>query len=997
MTQTSEQTGGHQGLTLNGGRLTARPGDDLYLYTFTTSGGRLPGIGRRGCFISGPNSFPAKVTDRRGPQISISLVADKPLKASLSGRFVAAPLAQPPAPKAEDLAAAGQPGPAGAAGFLDGGDGWLMSATEAAGWKQSFFDSGHWPTIGRSELAAEISESAGINFIWRQKPDEQAATARAAADYLAGLGSLLILGDAPADLEPLADLTPSLSGEELPGRDAVFAGPAQPGTPLHPISIYTKAAEAAQAHELEIARLRNSLNDLKSEEGSLKAGLGRWEDLAALEADFSALAQKTAQYAQSWDRARDEAESARLAWAEARTAVESGRKSLLGLFKSGPNAKALAREESSRQTLEAAESAMAVVRREEEQTLQQARQLEKRLTETRLESENWRPKNELEAGLAALKTSLDQTGGLLAAALNRARPVPADFLKGRLVLALAEPQWDKARPPAEGEAGLHPPAFKDEPGEALAARRFQSVLLLCSRCPDHRRKKYIAGLVLAAEKHLAVIGDFTLWPVWSGQAPPTPGNPGRKSWNSFIVAEDADEVKTFLAKGFLCDQSLPALPPGSPRPARLEQRPEHPPALADAPKEPKEAVMEAAAPDITRLPGRLVSPPAAAPAGPLQAPDVQGLGLRARGEMGPANPVSALCAARAAAAFAADYEGPGPAAIIVTASQAQAALARLMLADLGLPAGRVFTGEPTDFDHWPKVPLVIADPAFEAPHATHPWAWPSYGQGRLMRAWLLARDKFWLLGRGRWLERLPSRAPLAIMWRRAEGGEEAEGPADAANLRQSIARLTANQAPLFWEALDKAKEDIWLIAPALEAFWWRPLEEHFWAAARRGVKVTLLVSPPGRDMDSQYAAKAIRTMFAYGGRVHLAQGLPGFMALIDKAHLTWGNLRNSPQPARIWSGLASAVLPLAGPEISRILQIDLINEKMDRGGGLKICRDCGWPLVLVNQDKVRGLNDDQPLKTACLKGCGGAAALRRLDGEEARSRVITGGAEESGK
>ncbi len=76
----------------------------------------------------------------------------------------------------------------------------------------------------------------------------------------------------------------------------------------------------------------------------------------------------------------------------------------------------------------------------------------------------------------------------------------------------------------------------------------------------------------------------------------------------------------------------------------------------------------------------------------------------------------------------------------------------------------------------------------------------------------------------------------------------------------------------------------------------------------------------------------------------------------------------------------SVEIPRGGPALTEILQLGLIGEKMSRPGrGLKTCRRCGWPLLLINQDRINGFRDDQPLRLACLNGCRGSGAPRRLD------------------
>jgi hypothetical protein len=160
------------------------------------------------------------------------------------------------------------------------------------------------------------------------------------------------------------------------------------------------------------------------------------------------------------------------------------------------------------------------------------------------------------------------------------------------------------------------------------------------------------------------------------------------------------------------------------------------------------------------------------------------------------------------------------------------------------------------------------------------------------------------------------------------------------------------------------------------------LEEHFLAAMRRRVQVTILSSPPGPQQDREYPSAAIRTLSAYGCSIHLAVGLPGFMAVVDGAHFTWGHFIEGSQGAHIWGGLKSAELPQAAPVIAEILQVKTINERLGRkSGGLKNCNICGWPMVLINEENMRGYGDEQPLKVGCLGEHSGKYP-RRLDERE---------------
>ncbi|MDR2946525.1 MAG: hypothetical protein LBV79_07270, partial [Candidatus Adiutrix sp.] len=624
---------------LERGRLTARPGLDRYVYAFPAPVSGAPAPGCRGWFRSGPHAFPARIIDRRGPVLSLSLAADKPLGSALSGSFAPNPPPEELAVNLDDSLTR----PAGAALFLDPQEGWVMSAAEAAGHSGSAFEARFWPQVAGDEVAQKLSPT-GLTFVWSPQPEKTpAAVVALAGHFRQKFATVLILADAPAELGPLAGLC---------GENAVFLGEAAPDTPLHSLSMYTKAERAREAREREQADLRNQLALLKRDEAGVKARLTLWEDLEALERRFADLGREVARFRNEWERVRRETAEAGTAWEEARTALDNSGQGLLGwLRKGGPDPKAARREEQARQAVDSAETAMRTVRREEENALEEAARLEQRLRQARQDSEKWLGRAELATELADLRGRQETAEAQLRAALSLAPLSPEKFAEGAgVVLALT----------ADVQSG-----------EILAGKRFPAVLALTGHPPDHDGRRRLAALVGSAEEHLVIFGDFTFWPIWSGRAPMLPDS-DTPAWSSLMLAGEEDVFKLFLAEGGLFTPQ--ALPAGGPALSAL--------------------------------------------------PSGRGLGLRALGEIGPANPVSALGAARAAAKFAASYKGDGPAVIVLTASAAQAGLIERLLLDLKAPAGKIFCGQPQDFIHWPPVPLVILEPAFEAPHLSHPWAWP---------------------------------------------------------------------------------------------------------------------------------------------------------------------------------------------------------------------------------------------------------------------------------
>jgi hypothetical protein len=766
----------------------------------------------------------------------------------------------------------GRPAPPGAALFLDPQEGWLWSATEAASHKTSLYEPELWPAVARRDLPGRLA-AGGISFVWLQAPDPEGATPRLLAEYfLKAEGRLLVVGDRPADLEPLAG---------LPG--ALFTGPAGPDSPLSHIALAPELARRQAAREAGLAEGQRRLAELRSAEAAQRSRLSLWTDLDELERRFKDLGQDLQERSREWTRSRAAAAEQQSAWEAAARKTE-------GLWARLSRSQAQAEEQKLRQALETAEAAVREVRRAEEAALAEARNLEERLSRERRESTAWPARADLAADLDRLSGEQQAAAEALAAEAARPLPEPDQLIsEAPLVLALAE-------------------------GLAEFGRLFPAVLRLASLRPDPPARRQLAGLVLNAERHLVIIGDFTFWPVWSGRAP---GNSeDRPAWRGFKVAEEENELREFLAAGGLFQPARPKV--SAPRLARLELGTGPADASADA--------------------------SVGAPAG---APVATGLGLRALGEMGPVNPASALAVARAALDFArARPEGPAgpPAALILTASPAQGRLINLMLEDLGAPPGQIIAGEPQAFNGWPRAPLVILEPAFETPHHSHPWAWPTFGRWRLQLAWALAAEEIWLAGREDWLRRLPTAAPLAALWRAAAPGRVPPPALRTKNLR----------------ILSQARSEIWAFLPAPGAGWWPAWETLLLDAAGRGLAVTVLTPPPGPEDDSDFIGAALRKLGTHHCAVGLASGFPGFLAALDNRHLIWG--AEGPD-------FQSGPLPLAAPFLAEILQLQLIIKKISRrGGGLKACRRCGRPLVLVNQTQLRGLGDEQPLQVGCL-GC----------------------------
>lgn len=911
-------------LELGGGRLTSHPGRDLYFYTFQLPGGQSFPIGRRGDFIWGQKVYPARVADLNGPHLSLCITAPQNPGKTIEGQFHPKPLPKIITP---DLTPKGGPTLPGLELFFDPTDGWVMQATEAAGDKCPKFSPKFWPLTPREELPSRLS-TVGPTFLWSQKPDPDSTTALSLIHHFLNQNwRCLVLADNPRLLETLAQLP-----------QAIFLAPTPDHSPLEFKCIYTLVKKATLQIEKEIDGKREELRLNQQRIVSCKAAMEQWHDLNTLESRFVDLGREVAALRAGWDQVYQQAESSHILWEEAQIKLEKSCRGFLGFGQKSPGHQQVSLEKSRRLELEETERALKTVKAEEKKCLEEARRLESRLYQTRLEAKNWRSLEELKPEMDKLKGQQETLAGTIASFLTRPQPQLQDFIHSRLILSL----------------------LGDVPEEGLnllSGQEFETIIILSSTPPDHQGRQYLATLARWATKHLVVLGDFTFWPIWGGGTIPRISEGNQEAWANLLVAEEADASKTFMATDGLFNPHHEYDIPG-PALARLELAPL---TLDSKPRTPKYrsimASVDDGKPKIETLPLTLDLPQF------LDEP--VGLGLRALGELGPANPASALITAQAALNFALQGKREGPAVIIITPSEAQSQLIQLVLQDLKAPPGLIFTGLPQHFHHWPQVPLVILETAFEAPHRGHPWAWPAYGRSRLAWAWRLAAEQLWLAGRQGWMSQLPAQSPLASLWNKAK--------------TVIIPTTSTGKTPSFWDTLDRAKNEIWAILPTFAPFWWRPLESHFLAAANRRVKVKLMVTTPLTEEARKYTGQVIQTLTTSGCHVNLATGFPGFMAVVDGTHFTWGNLTDSPPGINIWTGINSAILPATGPELAQLLQLELIIKHLGRrGGGLKTCPQCGWAQVLINSPTYRGFSDDQPLKIGCLGQCQSRRDIRDL-------------------
>ncbi|MGL4207748.1 MAG: hypothetical protein ACRCTY_00015, partial [Candidatus Adiutrix sp.] len=820
---------------LEEGHLVASPGQDIYLYNFVVNTGPWPKISAKGQFTCPHGTFTARLIDRQGPQLCLAIYADKVLGRCVGGKFQTAPTGLTELKKSSELL--------GANIFLDPHDGWAISVAESSGQNKRNLDL-IWPQITLSNLNEQIPK--GISFIWRQNPQphtnpimglvtDLVTSAPTGDNPSEGATTtdgpspprILIVGDSPTVLEPLCTL-----------KSALFLGPAPPKSPLYHLSLYTKAALNLVARDELISSLRNKLSDVKKKQAAIKAHELNWEDLEELEKNYQSLRKAAEVCLTRGEKARQEVKKIQASWDKALTDSEKSKHSLLNWFR--PNSKAQTHKENilnSEINLGQAEKTMVTMRLEEEALLKEARHLDERLKSTQEQSLNWPDSQTLKHKKEALRAEESRLETQLNEANCQDMMTTEEYIRqGQITLALI------------GDC---------EPKEILDGHKFEVVIFLSAKTPDHQDRQKLANLCHLASQKLIFMGDFTYWPVCDSPPPLitsqmittqmittqmiTSQNSSQGAWHNFILAEEKDPLKMYLGQsGPLTIHGnslfLAQLPPLKKVPldhelgqvSRLNLHYIVPPTATASENEPEQ---------LLPLGPKKTKSQKSKPSGHnlnlnKKEPSLSsttGMGLRAYGEIGPANFVSALLSAKTSLEFIKLPHRENSQVIILTPSPAQAKLVTLILKDIGAPLGRIFAGEPFDFSHWPQVDLVILDLAFEAPHQSHPWAWPASGRRQLMCAWELSKGEIWALGRDAWLARLPEKSPLAVLW-----GKAAFDP------QISLSHTFPPPPPPFWEALDKAKSEVWAIMPPFEQFWWRPLEEHFLAAARRRVNVTIL-------------------------------------------------------------------------------------------------------------------------------------------------------------
>lgn len=352
--------------------------------------------------------------------------------------------------------------------------------------------------------------------------------------------------------------------------------------------------------------------------------------------------------------------------------------------------------------------------------------------------------------------------------------------------------------------------------------------------------------------------------------------------------------------------------------------------------------------------------------------------LRASGEEGPVNMVTAYSAARLAAAY---LEGEGPAkpalaadsgagkertALILAPSPSQARLCRALLEDFGKAGLAALAGEPGDFEGFPPASLVILDTALGPPPASHPWAKGQRGAKAVLQALALAGGALVLVGPERRLSELPPDGPLGVLYR--ESADKVH-----ADLASPLG------GPNFQEALEKAKGSVFCSLPPMGDGWWKAAAPSFQGALRRKVKLTLFAAAPEEAAPDPpvRSEESLRLLKVSGAQVLLAEGFPGFAATVDRLRFFWGE--PGAGPSKPWKAACSFAAPRASALIEEVLQLPLLASKLG-AGPFRSCPLCGWPFLLVNRVKPRGFGNANPLRLGCMNpSCRWSRDPRPLD------------------
>ncbi|MDR0621581.1 MAG: hypothetical protein LBJ61_06875 [Deltaproteobacteria bacterium] len=798
--------------------------------------------------------------------------------------------------------------------FLDPAKGWLMALSEALPGSDDPWPGDQWPALAGPELPPP-----GVSFVWvkaERLPETVADLAQALAKD--GEGQTLVLSGLDGPLEALADRL---------GEGALAITP-KPSTlkALDAISLESRLDAIKQGRKNEAEKIRADFLIHQKSEKLVSERLECWTRLQGLTRSLSHLRNEAHQRKSEWTAREIDLIDSQRDYDKA----EKGQGGLMGLLGRKSRGDRLER---SKAMLDEAERSMRRVRLEMESLLSEARTVEAQLTAARDRVKSLPDRESLSDELEALK-SVGQSLISQAAALEL--PVSDSQMETGL-LAAAQVTLSRI-------------------GGLLPFQSVDNLLIAAPTVTDPESREALTAFARLAKKRLVIAADFTSWS-WTG-SPPTDPQTGHPAWRSFMAAATLpgppSQPASFLGP-------LPKL-------AKIPVSPASPGPVSHglggvSPRDQAEGFPEALRPEPAKydflikmgFESGLAKLPLNHPAGPS---------LRAFGDIGPFCPVSALASIRLAIEASRKAKSAGEAAnvYVMCGSRAQAALARSLLLDFGAPAG-IMAGVPQDFELWPRAPLVILDSALAPPQVSNALTSPEMGRPSILRALNLADGALVVCGAPASMDELPPKSHLAKLW---SGLTDVAWPG----------WLPLQPAP-FWEALDQAKNEAFMILPPFEKDWWLPLANHFMSALRRKVKLTIVSELP-QEGSRDYPGQVIRELRLFGANVVLSEGFSDLLTLIDGKHFSLGAPGGQAGRKR-WPFLVSLELPETVPLLMNLFQSDTIQTKLGPGGPHG-CPLCGWPYLLVNQGRQRDFDYRQGLRLGCLNpSCANHKRPRRLD------------------
>jgi hypothetical protein len=806
--------------------------------------------------------------------------------------------------------------------FLDPVKGFLMTLSEALGGGKEKWPEELWPAYQGQE---KISE--GVTFLWARADNLSSLV----VDLVKGLvdqGQVLVISGLDGPLEALA-----LAFREK----AISLGPKPTKLKeLEAISLENRIDKIKRQRKEEAEKIRGDFLIHQKSEKLVSERLECWTRLQGLSRSLNHLRNEAHHRKSEWTSREIDLIDSQREYDKAEK-DQGGLMVLLGL----KNQKE--RLELSKAKLDAAERAMRRVRLEVESLLNEAKTVDAELAAAKDRVNGLPDKESLEAELEALK-AIGQ--GLISQAATLELPINEAQLSAG-VLASSEVLLSRL-------------------GAELPLSSVDNLLVAAPVVVDHKTREALTALAMMAKKRLVIVADFTPWS-WTGAAPM--GQDGLLAWRNFLASQTLDGP---LSEPAALLGPLPKLAP-----LGQEAQPEP----GDDPKEGlKEALKDfrkvglKLAPKVEILSEYLTPNPAkygflskmgfSSGLAKLPLNHPTGPALRAFDDIGPFCPVSALASVRLAveAVRKAKSFGQEVNVYVMTASKAQGALARSLLEDFGRPPG-VMAGEPQDFELWPPAPLVILDTALAPPQTSNGLSSPEMGRPGILRALNLAAGALVVCGSPTSLDELTVKSPLRKLW---------------STLTDTAwpGWLPLQPSP-FWEALDQAKNEAFMVLPAFEPDWWGPLANHFLSALRRKVKMTIISELP-KEEARQYPSQVIRELRLYGANVLLSEGFSDLMTLVDGHHFSMGAPGGQAVHKR-WPFLVSLELPNSVPLLMDLFQYKTIQAKLGPGG-LHGCPLCGWPYLLVNQGKQRDFDFSQALRLGCLNpSCPNHKRPRRLD------------------